>query len=255
MKRVYAIVVIATVLVLLSLRFPLPLFAAETDGEVTVVIRECGGDVQVKKAGGDWVPALAGMPLENSSLISTGFRSTALLAIGNSTILVRPLTRLSLEELAARDGNEAVDLGLRAGRVRAEVSPPSNGSIDFRIHSPSVTASVRGTNFDFDAISMNVHEGTVFFSAGNATVLTPVGKSAVIDRQGRPLAPASAAERRMAQVSGGAAEAVSVSRAAPAPVSPVVAGPGGALSVPGVIGGPGGGAITGGANLGAAWGD
>jgi hypothetical protein len=125
------------------------------------VIRELSGDVEVKAPGGEWAPAAAGQKLERAALISVGFRSSALIAVGNSTITVRSLTRLGLEELSALEGNERVNLNLRVGRVRAEVIPPPGGKTDFTIRSPSVTASVRGTSFEFDGVRLQVEEGRV----------------------------------------------------------------------------------------------
>jgi hypothetical protein len=159
--------------------------------------------------------------------------------------------------VAARDGNEDIELELRAGRVRVEVAPPSSGKVDFRIRNPTATASVRGTGFDFDAMSLTVYTGTVVFTDhNNAAVITPAGKSVVIDKQGRTSAPVSAEARRTAQVNAGAAAVVSAP-AASGPTSPVVAGPGGVISVPGIIGKPGGGVTLtttqGGANLETGW--
>jgi hypothetical protein len=94
-------------------------------------------------------------------MISTGFRSTALIALENSTLTVRPLTRLSLEELQNIQGNETVGINLHTGRVRAEVSPPAAGKTTFTIRSPTATASVRGTAFDFDGMNLSVDEGQV----------------------------------------------------------------------------------------------
>jgi hypothetical protein len=203
------------------------------------------------------------MTLENSTIISTGFKSTALLGIGNSTVLVRPLTRLSVAELSARDGNEDIELELRAGRVRIQVTPPSSRKTDFSVRAPTATASVRGTSFDFDAINLAVREGAVAFTGrDNATIIVTAGKSAIIDRQGRSAAPVSAEERELAQIVEGAASAASGGAAVPSggggPVSPVVAGPGGVLGVPGVIGKPGGGVTAptpthGNAELGPHW--
>jgi hypothetical protein len=90
----------------------------------TAVIRETSGIVEVKAPGlAEWKTAAAGQTLEKASVISTGFRSTALVTIGNSTVTVRPLTRLSLEELATKQTGEQITLNLRAGRVRADVVP------------------------------------------------------------------------------------------------------------------------------------
>jgi hypothetical protein len=142
----------------LAMAAPL-LFAQEA------LIREISGTVEVKAANAaDWSPAVRGQSIARSTLISTGFKSSALIVIGNSTLSVQPLTRLSLEELASAEGSEKVDLSLRTGRVRANVKPPAEGKIDFTVRSPSSTASVRGTSFEFNGIELRVAEGTVHLS-------------------------------------------------------------------------------------------
>jgi hypothetical protein len=94
-------------------------------------------------------------------MISTGFKSTALIALGNSTLLVRALTRLSLEEIQNIEGDESVSLYLQTGRVRANVNPPAGGKTDFTVRSPVATASVRGTSFEFNGENLSVDEGRV----------------------------------------------------------------------------------------------
>jgi hypothetical protein len=167
------------------------------------VIRELTGTVEVKAPGAvEWKTAVMGQTLERASLISTGFRSTALITIGNSTITVRPLTRLSLEEIVAGQNEEQVTLNLRAGRIRADVKPPVGGRTDFSVRSPTATASVRGTVFDFDGTRLSVEEGRVHLSGesvtgayvgkGHATAADPeTGKTAVaIERVKEELSPA-----------------------------------------------------------------
>jgi hypothetical protein len=238
MKRLNVIILLAIVLLSMSGAFPNRVFAADSSGAPDAVIRECSGNVEIKAGGdaaaGDWIPAKVGMPLDSKTLISTGFKSTALLAIGNSTVLVRSLTRLSLEELVLREGNEQVDLNLRAGRVRADVNPPSSGKTDFTIRSPTATASVRGTSFDFNAINLSVYSGKVAFTGrDNTTVVAPAGKIVTLDSQGRAAAPTTGAERQLTQVSSGATSGVP---APSGPVTPVVAGPNGTLTIPGSAG-------------------
>jgi hypothetical protein len=136
-------------------------------GAQTAVIREISGTVEVKQPGAaEWEAAQPGQVLTMASLISTGFKSAALLNIGNSEIIVRALTRLSLEELSSARGDEQILLGLRAGRIRANVRPPVGGTSSFTVRSPIATASVRGTLFEFDGIRLQVDEGRVYLSAG-----------------------------------------------------------------------------------------
>jgi hypothetical protein len=167
------------------------------------VIRELAGTVEIKVPGSsEWKAAVIGQTLERAAFISTGFRSTALIAIGNSAITVRPLTRLSLEEIAARQNEEQVILNLRAGRIRVDVKPPAGGGTDFSVRSPTATASVRGTVFDFDGLELSVEEGRVHLSGesvtgayigtGHATAVdTETGKTVtVVERVKGELAPA-----------------------------------------------------------------
>jgi hypothetical protein len=135
------------------------------------MIREVTGRVEIQAPGSPaWVPASAGMAVEKAARVSTGFKSTAVIAAGNSTITVRPLTRLTLEEIAGLEENEQAGLYLESGRVRAEVTLPSGGTIDFSVRSPIVTASVRGTAFEFDTVNLTVDNGRVQFTSVNGSL-------------------------------------------------------------------------------------
>jgi hypothetical protein len=135
---------------------------------VGVVIREANGTVEVKEPGAaDWVPAWVGQSIARSATVSTGFRSTAVLAVGNSLVMVQALTRLTVDEILSGSGEEQVDIGLRVGRVRAEVKPPAGGRTEFTVRSPTATASVRGTAFEFDGMNLAVDEGRVHVSGGD----------------------------------------------------------------------------------------
>ena len=148
---------------IIVLVFLTAIFAAAVFAQ-TGVIREVTGEVEIKPAGASaFVPATAGTTVNMNTIISTGFRSTAVIAIGNSTITVRPLTRLSLAEIRSAANTENVNVDLQAGRVRVDVAPPAGTRTNFTVQSPSATASVRGTSFEFDTVNLNVHEGKVIF--------------------------------------------------------------------------------------------
>jgi hypothetical protein len=147
----------------------------------TAVIRELSGTVEVKRsANAAWTPASAGMRLERGMSVSTGFRSTALISLGSSTVAVRPLTRISLEELAASRGTENTALFLQAGRVRANVAPPAGGGkANFQVRSPTATASVRGTEFDMDPSNVKMYSGAVAFAGSDGvSAIVGAGQSA-----------------------------------------------------------------------------
>lgn len=137
-------------------------------------IRELTGSVELKHAGArDFSDANVGDRLNQDTIISTGFRSTALVQVGSTVITVRPLTRLTLTEISAAAGEETINVSLQTGRVRVEVSPPAGTRANMSISSPNSTASVRGTSFSFDGRNVSVSEGTVSFQ-GNRGLQVPV---------------------------------------------------------------------------------
>lgn len=148
-------------------------------------IKEFTGKVEVMAPGGAWKPATKGMALARNTAISTGFKSVAVLTLGSSVLTVRPLTKLSLEEIVRQQGSEQVRLYLSAGRVKAAVAAPAGGTTDFSVKSPSATASVRGTGFDFDGINLGVTEGVVVFvGTDGQAVRVPAGSLSSIGAGG-----------------------------------------------------------------------
>ncbi|GAB1432303.1 FecR domain-containing protein [Spirochaetota bacterium] len=122
--------------------------------DVSARVTEIAGKVEYSLPGKDWKPAKVGDVLPKGTLISTGFKSTAILAVGNSTITVKPITRLSLEELIESTAGSQTQLFLLAGRVKADVAPEEGKITEFQVKSPTATASVRGTSFEFDGINL-----------------------------------------------------------------------------------------------------
>jgi hypothetical protein len=142
------------------------LFAQETGSPA--VIREVNGTVEIKAGGSsEWIPARQGQRIARADVVSTGFKSTAVIAVGNSLLSVQPLTRLTVEEIQEAAGNERVNLNLQTGRIRADVKPPVGGKIEFTGKSPMATASVRGTSFEFDGLNLRVEEGRVHVTGGD----------------------------------------------------------------------------------------
>jgi hypothetical protein len=133
-----------------------------------VIIREITGTVEVKEADAAvWSAAQPGQRIARTATLSTGFKSTAILGLGNSTLTVQPLTRLTVDEIQEAAGNERVNVNLRTGRIRADVKPPVGGKTEFTVRSPTATASVRGTAFEFNGVELRVDEGRVHLSGGD----------------------------------------------------------------------------------------
>jgi FecR protein len=139
-------------------------FAPVLFSQSQAVVKEFKGKVEIKASGGDWRPVTAGMKLDTGASISTGFSSTALLDLGTSTLKVAPLTRMQLVELIARQGSVSTTLALKVGKVNAEVKTAQGLRQDFTLKGPQATAAVRGTEFEFDGVSVKVINGLVFFS-------------------------------------------------------------------------------------------
>ncbi len=129
-----------------------------------VILKESTGKVEVKAPGGNWAPAAVGARIDMGASISTGFSSTALLDLGTSTLTVAPLTRMQIVDLVARQGSVSTSLFLRVGKVHAEVKKVEGVKQDFVLKSPQATAAVRGTEFDFDGLTLTVVNGVVRFS-------------------------------------------------------------------------------------------
>jgi len=147
---------------------------------------EVNGKVEYQKPGAtDWIPAKAGNQVSRGTVISTGFKSTALLKIGAATITVKPITRLTLEEIIKTEGGTQTKLFLLSGRVKADVPPQPGQTTDFKVTSPTATASVRGTAFEFDGVNLIVDRGSVrlvtptlqfrYVSAGEFSTVTTGG--------------------------------------------------------------------------------
>jgi hypothetical protein len=238
MKNLMIVFVLIAALAVSSAAQADPLEAVQgTEAAVpAAIIRELTGTVEIKAPGQtDWVPASAGDILVKNSSLSTGFKSTAVLVLGNSTLIVRPLTRLSLEELVQTLSGEQVSLFLRSGRVHADVVPPAELRTEFTIQSPMATASVRGTSFEFDTLNVRVNSGTVSFSgaAGSRPVLVGAGAFSYVDEsagRAESVFNATQAEATLSSPLGGDTPAPHPGEAAPIITPPTSGNVGGTIT-------------------------
>ena len=159
------------------------------------VIREITGTVEVKQKGSAaWETAARGQSVEMDTTISTGFKSYALIRIGNSVLNVRPLTRLTITEISTRAETETIRINLNAGKMQAEVRAPTGGKPEFWLQTPPATASVRGTVFEMGIFELWVIEGSVEYrgSSGAGVVVDAGGYSYVNPKTGRAAFPRDA---------------------------------------------------------------
>jgi hypothetical protein len=197
------------------------------------IIREFTGDVTLRPAGAaDFVPAAAGAAVARDTIVSTGFRSTAVITVGSSTITVRPLTRLSLSEIQSSAEAENVNLNLQTGRVRVDVNPPAGSRANLTVQSPSSTASVRGTSFEVDARNLQVIEGRVIFTGNNGfQSVVSAGASSLITSDGRAQDPVIIAASELVPPAPVGTGTSGESVVAPAAASPFLPPPDGSIVV------------------------
>ena len=151
------------------------------------VLLELNGTVELRLPGSaEYIPAQTGTVLTDDTIISTGFNSTALIEAGSALLTVRPLSRMTLTEIASAAGTETLNVNLQAGRVRVDLNPPAGTRASMSVSSPVATASVRGTSFEFDTRNLHVRRGTVNFEGRRGMGMrVEAGSSSQLDKDGR----------------------------------------------------------------------
>lgn len=156
-----------------------------TGQEMTAI--EVSGRVEFQISGREWQPVQRGMSIPVSATISTGFQSRAVLESSRSTIVVQPLTRLTIEQIQDLGQSSQTSLSLRTGRISAVVKKNDDEPAFFQVKSPIATAAVRGTEFTFNGFQLTVEAGLVAFSSDGGRVVTvPLGASSEMSADGVP---------------------------------------------------------------------
>jgi hypothetical protein len=156
------------------------------------VFTEVNGKVEYRVPGAAWKPARVGDKVGKGTVVSTGFKSVAELKLGTATITLKPVTRLTLEEIVNSRSGTQTRLYLLAGRVKADVPPQTGQTIDFRVKSPTATASVRGTGFEFDGVNLIVTERAVRLqSFGGQFRFVKAGEFSYVNRNDQVMTPAA----------------------------------------------------------------
>ena len=135
-----------------------PIYSADL-----ITIEKVNGKVEIREPGGSWEKAVQGSTIPQGTIISTGFKSSAELDLsGSSTIYVKPLTRMAVDELATTGNKVNTKLNLRLGRIKADVKTSKGLRHDFTLRTPVSTAAVRGTVFEAGANgNLDVESGKI----------------------------------------------------------------------------------------------
>ncbi len=142
-------------------------FGASASAESTqmqAVVTKASGKAEVQ-TDGNWVPLKEGAKLEKGAVIQTGFKSEVVLQIKGSTVTVSPLSRITLEQLVAKDNKDETRIFLDTGSLKSNVKKSEDRAVGFKVRSPVATASVRGTELSvtnkFRSTDVKTHSGTV----------------------------------------------------------------------------------------------
>jgi len=160
------------------------------------MIKDLTGTVELKNAGSAvYVPAKAGDVVKQDTVVSTSFKSMALIEIGSTILTVRPLTRLTLTEIRTSSEGESLNVNIHSGRMRVDVKPAAGTKTIMTATSPTSTASVRGTSFELDTRNLHVISGNVLFKGTRGTaILVSKGSNSTADQRGSAINPLAIGE-------------------------------------------------------------
>ena len=172
--------------ILIALAFVLAV--VDIGAQSRAVFRTVTGKVEIQNPGEQtWGPASAGMEVPIRATISTGFGGGAVLELGASTLTVRQLTRLRIDELSTQNKVTKTNLSMPVGRIRADVKSTAGTATDFKLRSPVSTAAVRGTGFETDGSLLSVFESIVaFLSESGISINVGAGETGVTGDGGSP---------------------------------------------------------------------
>ena len=158
----------------ISFLFIILILAPTAFSAETITITKLSGKVEIKEPGGGWSKAFEGREIPAGTLISTGFKSEAVIDMGGSSdIYVRQLTRMSVDELKISGNMVDTKLNLRLGRITADVKTSEGLKHNFTLRTPVSTAAVRGTKFNSSVRKLEVVSGKIKYSnnAGQSTTI------------------------------------------------------------------------------------
>lgn len=134
-------------------------------------VAEWKGDVHLSLPAQSPTNPFRGEQLPVGTILDTGSGRMLLRLSDGSEVLVRPHTRLQLQQPSFADPRY---LQLLLGRIRALINKRTGGTLPFQLGTPSAVIAVRGTEFDVEVNRQNVTEvdvvdGLVEVSGRNPT--------------------------------------------------------------------------------------
>lgn len=127
------------------------------------------GNVEILE-GGMWIPVEEGDIIqERGAVISTGFKSNAVVSVKETNFTLGPLTRITIENMVAMENKDSTQIYIDSGSLKANVSSSDGRKVGFKVRSAVATASVRGTEFKVTSSGrLSVTQGLVSFGGPEA---------------------------------------------------------------------------------------
>jgi hypothetical protein len=177
-KKVFSLVFLPLFLLL----FPQPSPCAQPSAPFSATLIDFEGEVLIQKGGENlWLPVEKDMPLEQGDHIRTGAKGFAeILVDDGSQIRLEENSEITLIELSADSQTKTITASvyLWFGRMLSNISRFSHSRSKFEVHTPTVVARVRGTDFAAEVLDTKQTDVGVF--DGEVGV-------AGLDRQKRPM--------------------------------------------------------------------
>lgn len=128
------------------------------------------GKVEILE-GGMWIPVEEGDIIqERGAVISTGFKSNAVVSVKETNFTLGPLTRITIENMVAMENKDSIQIYIDSGSLKANVSSSDGRKVGFKVRSAVATASVRGTEFKVTSSGrLSVTQGLVSFGGPEAS--------------------------------------------------------------------------------------
>lgn len=128
------------------------------------------GKVEILE-GGMWIPVEEGDIIqERGAVVSTGFKSNAVVSVKGTNFTLGPLTRITIENMVSMENKDSTQIYIDSGSLKANVSSSDGRKVGFKVRSAVATASVRGTEFKVTSSGrLSVTQGLVSFGGPEAS--------------------------------------------------------------------------------------
>jgi hypothetical protein len=134
------------------------------------------GKVEIQRNGGPWEPAVDGHELQQGDRIHSGWKGSVTATFPDgSNLAVEPMALVAFEQVVYNGAESRSRILLRLGEVRAQVQKMAGAAGDFRVRTPTTTASVRGTAF------------SVFYDGSSTIVSVTLDSVTVTPTSGTPV--------------------------------------------------------------------